>query len=213
MSVETLAIVLHHSRAKSTAKLVLVGVANHDGDGGAWPSVVTLSRYAGVHPRNVQRALVKLQELGELRVDTQQGGLAGAADHDRPNLYHVLLRCPLWCDGSKHHRDTRKRGRSPQPHPQLGDEGVAQASPGGAGATPPLAQASPGGVAQASPEPSLETNHEHRGTPTVTSLVGPTARVSQPMPACSVCAQPAARCMRVPAHVSGHTYTHPHAQP
>jgi DNA-binding GntR family transcriptional regulator len=80
MSVESMAIALHHSRAKGTAKLVLIGIANHDGDGGAWPSVDTLAKYAGVHRRNVQRALQQLEELHEIEIVRNGGGDHSIAD-------------------------------------------------------------------------------------------------------------------------------------
>ena len=98
MSVEHLAIVLHHSRAKGTAKLILLGVANHQGDGGSWPAVTTLSRYANVSERNVRKALDALVSKGELLVTARPG---------RTNVYHVNVACPSWCDRTPNHRDTR----------------------------------------------------------------------------------------------------------
>jgi hypothetical protein len=140
VSVESLAIALHHSRAKGTAKLVLIGIANHDGDGGAWPSVATLAHYAAVDARNVQRALDKLVNLGEIRRDVQAGGDSRVPDHRRPNRYRFLLECPHNCDRTRQHR-TRHHELV-----NLETEGVAPASPGGASAG--------GGVAPASPKPS-----------------------------------------------------------
>lgn len=99
-----MAIVLHHSRAKGAAKLILLGIANHAGDGGAWPSVSTLARYAGITERGVQLALRKLQQSGELYVDRQAGGLAHMKDWERPNRYEVLVTCPIYCDRSPNHR-------------------------------------------------------------------------------------------------------------
>lgn len=107
-----MAIVLHHSRATGTAKLVLLGVANHDGDGGAWPSVATLARYANVAPRNVQMALRKLEQLGELQTFANRGGLVDHEDHERPNLYRVLVECPSSCDRTRQHRE---QGRATLP--------------------------------------------------------------------------------------------------
>lgn len=104
MSVESMAIVLHHSRARGTAKLILVGIANHDGDGGAWPTLRTLARYANIQPRNARKALRRLEELQEVRVHLQAGGLPDWDDYDRPNRYEVLVTCPPGCDRSKHHR-------------------------------------------------------------------------------------------------------------
>jgi hypothetical protein len=126
-----MAMVLHHSRAKGTAKLVLLGIANHQGDGGAWPSVATLARYAGVDARSVQRALAQLQATGEVVVKLQQGGTPGMEDYDRPNLYQVNVSCPPWCDRTPQHRDTRP-GQSP-----LWKTRVTPVSPGDARVTPP----------------------------------------------------------------------------
>ena len=64
MSVEAISLVLNHSKAKGTAKVVLIGIANHDGDGGSWPSHETLARYAQVDERNVRDAIKKLVDLG-----------------------------------------------------------------------------------------------------------------------------------------------------
>lgn len=142
-----MAIALHHSRAKGTAKLVLLGIANHDGDGGAWPAVKQLAKYAGVDPRNVQRAIEQLEKLHEIRRHVQAGGDHRFAPHERPNRYSFLLRCPVDCDRSSQHR-MPKDAPAVLPMDDMA-EGVAQASPGDATAG--------GGVAQASPKPSL--NH------------------------------------------------------
>lgn len=199
MSVEALATCLHHSRAKATVKLVLLGIANHDGDGGAWPTVATLAKYANVHPRNVQKALERLISLGEIQVDPQAGGLANMADCDRPNLYHVMVRCPTWCDGSTQHRDQRKRAGaqlSKWHGPQAVDIGVAHTPPPGASVTPP------GGV-PATPPPG--------GTATQTGLANqpPNSVGTTPVstgPACGECGQAQALCVRIPYRVSGHHY-------
>lgn len=107
MSAEALAIALHHSKAKGTAKLVLLGIANHDGDGGSWPSVATLAKYANVDARSVQRAIETLVSLREIRRLYNAGGSAKTPEHLRPNLYEILLGCPSHCDGTKAHRDRR----------------------------------------------------------------------------------------------------------
>lgn len=147
MSVESIAIALHHSRAVGTAKLVLIGIANHDGDGGAWPSVGTLAKYAGVAPRNVQVAIKKLEELHEVRRFVQAGGNHLTKEHERPNRYQFLLRCPIDCDRSSAHR-TRFDVPSELPIDELSTRAMP-ASPGDASVTP---RAMP-----ASPKPSL--NH------------------------------------------------------
>lgn len=104
MSIESVAIALHHSRAKGAVKLVLIGIANHDGDGGAWPAVGTLAKYAGIDPRSARRAVEQLEKLHEVKRDIQAGGDRSYADYERPNLYRFLLRCPPNCDRSSKHR-------------------------------------------------------------------------------------------------------------
>lgn len=141
MSVELLAVVLNHSKAKGTVKLVLIGIANHSGDGGAWPSVNTLAQYANTTSRTVIRALDKLVELREVRRHIQAGGLPEWADHTRPNRYDVLVTCPPYCDKTPAHRDTRpgQRGlwRTARP-PDASVRGTPDAS-----VTPPLTPVSP----------------------------------------------------------------------
>jgi hypothetical protein len=153
VSIEHLAVVLHHSKAKGTRKLVLIGVANHDGDGGAWPSVATLARYAGIQERQVQKHLDALVATGEVARDLQAGGPRLMADHLRPNAYRVLVRCPAWCDRSPEHRDTR---------PNVQRLGLVPVDKGVSSTTPPP----PGGgvlhdtppVSSTTPEPPLEPN-------------------------------------------------------
>lgn len=137
-----MAIALHHSRAKGTAKLILVGIANHDGDGGAMPSMATLAKYGGCDARNARKHVRRLEELGEIRTHVQAGSLDYLDDHEQPNRYDFLLACPVWCDRSRNHRDTRKGFRGPtQPlwktPPGESDRGVEIAR-GAPGASAPL---------------------------------------------------------------------------
>jgi hypothetical protein len=104
MSIEYLAICLHHSTSKGTDKLVLLGIANHAGDGGAWPTVSTLARYANVNARQVQKCLQRLVSRGEIAIYVQGGGTVDYADHERPNRYDVRVQCPPHCDRSANHR-------------------------------------------------------------------------------------------------------------
>lgn len=161
MSVEALAAVLHHSRARGTAKLVLIGIANHEGDGGSWPAVGTLATYANVNRANVQRALTALEKLGEVHRATQDGGTRSTPDWDRPNLYRVLVKCPPNCDRSTAHRmlcttcgDPLDRARRLLlTHVKC--DPAALALPRRAGAAPP--------AALARPEPSFNptTTNDH----------------------------------------------------
>lgn len=164
-----MALALHHSDAKGTDKVVLLGIANHAGDGGSWPSVPTLAVYANVDERTVQRSIDNLERAGEIRREVQAGGLRNMADWDRPNLYTVTLRCPENCDNTRRHivyciacgkplaaKERRQRllrhrkpECSPKPVTDTSPEGVTPTSPGDAHVTP--------GVTPTSPKPSI--NH------------------------------------------------------
>ena len=104
MSIESMSLVLHHSKSKGTAKLVLLGIANHEGDGGAWPSVATLMRYSNMDRRSVQRAIQKLVDMGELQVLKQKGGNDMTHSALRPNPYRGKVFCPYTCDRSSQHK-------------------------------------------------------------------------------------------------------------
>ena len=144
MSIESVAIALHHSQAKGTAKLVLLGIANHDGDGGAFPKIATLAKYAAVHPRHVVRCLNQLGALGEIIIHQSQGGTAKTPEYVRPNLYEFVLECPVDCDRTKNHRiKDEKLGRkykgnfSPEPVDNPPADLVTPASPGDTHVTTP----------------------------------------------------------------------------
>ena len=162
MSVESMAIALHHSRATGSAKLVLLGIANHDGDGGAWPSVATLARYAAVTPRNAQKAIDRLVELHEVVRELNAGGTASTSNYTRPNLYRFILACPPTCDRTSRH-STRHRVVIEQLSDPLSD-----ATGGVASDTTPLSPATP--------EPSY--NH-----PSITQVLETTtdARTERPV--------------------------------
>lgn len=151
MSVESMALVLHHSRTRGTARLVMVGVANHDGDGGAYPSLDTLTVYTGVECRATQDGIRQCVEAGELSVTRQAGGGVGVPDHLRPNLYRILIECPPWCAGGRSHR-CRDHGMPASRCPECtvpaasdmpGLPGVQDAAPGAGRCT--------GGVQDAAP--------------------------------------------------------------
>lgn len=101
MSIEAITIALHHSRAKGSDKLVLLGIANHHGDNGAYPSLETLGRYAGVSERSVRRSIQELQKLDEIVVYVNGAPVGGQY---KPNLYYLTLACPPDCDRSMNHK-------------------------------------------------------------------------------------------------------------
>jgi hypothetical protein len=111
LSIESLAACLHHSRASGSDKLVLLGIANHDGDGGAWPSITTLAKYANISERSVQKCVDKLIELNEITRHINKGGNANTRGDRRPNRYEILVRCPQECDGTTRHGVNRSASR------------------------------------------------------------------------------------------------------
>lgn len=194
MSVEYLSIVLHHSRSVGTDKVVLLGIANHAGDGGAWPSVATLARYANVTTRSVQRSVDNLIRSGEVVVYQQQGGSAHMKNHERPNRYDVTVSCPPNCDRSPQHRLTPL----PSAQADLWTDRVTPTSPGDAHVTGGVTPTSPGGVTPTSPEPSMNHPMNNAGSASTTGR----ARV----PACQTCGLAADECQRRAA-TNGHDYT------
>ena len=88
MSIEAVALVLNKSKATGRAKLVLLGIANHLGDQGAWPAISTLARYANASERSVKRDIQELIELGELRVELQN---APTQNQYKTNLYWITI--------------------------------------------------------------------------------------------------------------------------
>ncbi|GAA4680185.1 helix-turn-helix domain-containing protein [Nocardioides nanhaiensis] len=143
--------VLRHSRAKGTAKVVLIGIANHDGDGGAWPSVATLARYANVDPRGVQRAISSLVDLGEVVVHRQDGGTRKTRDDRRPNRYTITV--PRRDEGGG-----TGAGNGATPVSPRDPDGVTSVTPRGD-------TCDAHGVAEASPEPSLNHPEPSKDTP------------------------------------------------
>jgi hypothetical protein len=91
MSIESMSRVLHHSTLTGTNKLILLGIANHDGDGGAWPSIETLMAYGNCSESSVHRAIRAAVAAGELVVVHQGGGHADMRADRRPNLYRITV--------------------------------------------------------------------------------------------------------------------------
>lgn len=148
MSVEAIAAVLHHSKASGTDKVVLIGIANHEGDGGSWPAVSTLAKYAQCSERAVRYALKRLVAAGELTVSLQAGGNENTRADRRPNLYRVTVSCPTDCAGGSSHKQRGERGFHPLP-----DGGQPASERGEAGFRH--------GVKPTAPEPYLEPSKNH----------------------------------------------------
>ncbi len=108
MSIEAVSAVLHHSQAKGTAKLVLMGIAWHtgaDASEGAYPSQSTLAGYANTTVRQVQRCLAQLEELGEIETAVHHG--AGYRPDRVTNRYFLRVYCPDNCAQGLTHRGQR----------------------------------------------------------------------------------------------------------
>jgi hypothetical protein len=193
VSIEAMAVVLHHSRARGTDKLILLGIANHSGDGGAWPTIETLARYANVEERSVQRGLNALVKLGELVVHPQSGGNSGTRPDRRPNRYDVIVACPATCDHTMNHRHIPL----PTAPADLWITGVTPASPRDNGVTPTSPGRGDAHVTLTVPkEPTTQVGRD---------LTVPGAARDITMPNCSVCSRTHDECLRR-QHVSGHTY-------
>ncbi len=137
MSIEKMAAVLHHAPVKGTAKLLLVGIANHEGDGGAWPSMATLARYANVTERNAIKMVRLLESAGLVEIDERLG---------RTNIFRTLVECPPNCDGTVNHRHVTP---------------VASITPVATDTPTPVASDTPP-LSLATPEPSY--NHQNNLT-------------------------------------------------
>lgn len=88
MSIEVMNAVWRESAATGRARLVLLAIADHQGEIGAWPSISTLARMVNASERSVQRDIQELVELGELEVHVQAAPSRGQY---KSNLYWVTL--------------------------------------------------------------------------------------------------------------------------
>jgi hypothetical protein len=88
MSIQVSNAVWQHSQSTGRARLVLLAIADHQGEIGAWPSLKTLAKMVNSSERSVQRDIQTLQELGELSVEIQN---APTKQQYKSNLYWVTL--------------------------------------------------------------------------------------------------------------------------
>jgi hypothetical protein len=132
MSIEAMSAVLHHSKASGATLVIALGIANHQGDGGAYPSRATLARYGRCSERYVKLAIQQLINLGELVVQDRAG-------RNGTNVYIMSVPCPPDCDRTTNHRPV---------------QGGNYASPGGNYASKGGELHFPSGGNHASPKPS-----------------------------------------------------------
>lgn len=88
MSIEAMQAVWRYSASHGRARLVLLAIADHQGEIGAWPSIATLAKMVNASERSVQRDLRELAEMGELIIEPQQAPTRGKY---RANRYWVNL--------------------------------------------------------------------------------------------------------------------------
>ena len=88
MGIQVSNAVWQHSKSEGRARLVLLAIADHQGEIGAWPSIATLARMVNASERSVQRDIQTLVELGELDVQVSN---APTKQQYKSNLYWVTL--------------------------------------------------------------------------------------------------------------------------
>lgn len=145
------ALVWHHSEAEGAARLVALAIADHDGEGGAWPSIGTIARMAKVSESTARRGVRTLVALEEVEVITNGGGSARTPEHLRPNRYEILIVCPEWCDrGARHRcRHCRESGSHKKACPAVDNPTTDPLSP----VTPPVMGDTPPPVTGDTPPP------------------------------------------------------------
>lgn len=88
MSIEIMNAVWRESKSDGRARLVLLAIADHQGEIGAWPSIRRLANMVNASERSVQRDIQHLQKIGELRVETRNAPTGGQY---KANRYWVTL--------------------------------------------------------------------------------------------------------------------------
>lgn len=88
MSIQIMQAVWANSQSTGRARLVLLAIADHQGEIGAWPSIATLAKMVNASERSVKRDIQELVELGELIVESQA---APIPSQYKTNRYWVNL--------------------------------------------------------------------------------------------------------------------------
>lgn len=88
MSIKVMQAVWQESQSVGRARLVLLAIADHQGEIGAWPSIETIAGMVNASERSVQRDIKDLIDLGELIVLWRK---APTRNRYKANLYWVNL--------------------------------------------------------------------------------------------------------------------------
>jgi len=91
MSLKAMNKVWEHSQSVGRQRLVLLAIADHQGEQGAWPSLDTIAKMCNASKRSVSRDISDLKMMGELRVVEKAAPFGGQY---RANLYFVLPDMP-----------------------------------------------------------------------------------------------------------------------
>jgi DNA-binding transcriptional regulator YhcF (GntR family) len=102
MSCEAVKWVLHNSKAKGSARLVLLSIAEHSDRHGerAWPSYARLAREAGVNYTTVWRSIEILERLDEIEI--VRGGGRTRTNHYRMKWVSSQMRIPFQAEKQLH---------------------------------------------------------------------------------------------------------------
>lgn len=173
MAVKVLGWVWDHSQAKGAERLVLLAIADCANAAGydAWPSMTELCRKTRLSERGVQKAIRRLEEMGELQV------LANAG-RGRTNRYRVVMETPNEVRGLEDQKprtgDGVKEGENPEPRTPRTEFAPEPGSP----KTPNLVRETPNEVHPEPSEPSVEPSvptaqpaQRSDGEPTAQTLV------------------------------------------
>jgi helix-turn-helix protein len=140
VAVKVLGWVWDHSRAEGAARLVLLAIADCTNASGndAWPSMTELCRKTLLSERGVQKAIRRLEEMGELKVTNNAG-------RGRTNRYQVVMETP--------HPVRGLEAENPEPRSPRTEFAPEQSSP----KTPNVVRETPNHVHPEPEEPTTRT--------------------------------------------------------
>jgi len=115
VSIEAVARALTIPGPTASERLALIGIANHDGDGGAWPSIATLAHYACVSERQIRATLRRLETKGWIGIEYNAGGTSTTRADRRPNRYTINWTV-IHTRGEPDCRSQRSRGEVERHH-------------------------------------------------------------------------------------------------
>lgn len=187
MSIQAVSYVLQHSKTKLWDRLVLISLANHANPWRrTWPSVRLLAKEAGLSRRTVQRALNRLEKMGEIEeVDPKIEGSPGTVvwhmlryEQVEPDVGEATEKSPIRSPsdsrrfpirGSSKTTRNRAKGRQPDTPPganrdaPTGGNWHKRASarhPGGVPVAPPAGEGGHGGGAEVDAR-TVKNHQEH----------------------------------------------------